>query len=440
MFEISKVKGRQIIDSRGNPTVEAEVFTDERSARASVPSGKSTGKYEAVELRDGDKEFGGKGVKKAIKNINEEISPLVEEMDVREQFEIDRAMIELDGTENKSRLGANAILAVSMAIARVSSRCSNLPLYKYIGKLIKKKEKEYAIPIPFMNIINGGKHAGNKLDIQEYMIAPIRARNFCEAMRECCEIYHSLEGLLKSRYGLGAINVGDEGGFAPPLSKPNEPLDFIQSTIDECGYEVKIAIDPAASEFNKNGKYIIGKKALSTEEMVDFYEDLVNRYQIISIEDPFAEDDWEGFSLLTQEIGNEIQIVGDDLFATNIHRLKKGFERNACNCLLLKLNQIGTLSEGIEVAKEAFENSYGVMVSHRSGETCDSFIADLAVGINAGQIKAGAPCRGERTAKYNRLLRIEEDLESDGIYGKFIFKNSPARIRTWVGRSRASHD
>lgn len=423
MHEIREIKGRQIMDSRGDPTIEVEVFTDKCMARASVPSGSSIGKYEAVELRDGGKEFNGKGVRKALRNISEEIYPLIRGMDIRSQREIDEAMIQLDGTENKSRLGANAILAVSMAVAKNASSCSDLPLYRYIRNLMgerKENENRYTLPIPFMNVINGGKHAGNELDIQEHLIAPIDVKNFEETMRMCSEIYHSLKGILKSRYGKMAINVGDEGGFAPPLSDSRDALNFIERAIEECGYnkKVRMALDAAASEFYEKGEYILQGKSHSSNELVDLYKELVDEYRIISIEDPFAQDDWDGFILLTKEIGDKIQLIGDDLFASNVERIKKGIEKKACNAVLLKLNQIGTVSEGIDAAELAFKNGYKVMVSHRSGETCDSFIADLVVGINAGQIKSGAPCRGERTSKYNQLLRIEEELGSMGNYGK----------------------
>lgn len=405
MNEIVGIHGRSILDSRGNPTVEAQVHTSSCIGRAAVPSGKSTGKYEAVELRDGQHAFHGLGVDNAVKNIHKKIFPAIKGMAVTDQKGIDDIMIEIDGTPNKSILGANAILAVSMAVARTASCTLGIPLYNYLGL------NPYLLPTPAMNVINGGEHAGNDLDIQEYLIMPTGARTFSQAIKICQEVYHSLRSSITSRYGKQGTNVGDEGGFAPPLIHVRDPLNLIEEAIDECGYKkkVKFAIDAAASEFCHDGRYHLDKPYTS-DELVDFYKDLVRDYPLVSLEDPFDQDDWRGFSLLTKELTKKVQILGDDLFVTNINRLKKGVNEGACNALLLKPNQIGTVSEALEVAKFSFKNNYGVMVSHRSGETCDDFIADLAVALNAGQIKSGAPCRGERTAKYNRLLLIEDNL------------------------------
>jgi len=405
MNRIIDIRGRTILDSRGNPTVEAEVHTSTCIGRAAVPSGKSTGKYEAVELRDGQHAFHGLGVETAVKNIHTKISPVLKGMIVTDQKSIDDAMNEIDGTPNKSILGANAILAVSMAVARTASYTLKTPLYQYLGT------NSFLLPTPAMNVINGGKHAGNDLEIQEYLIMPTGGKTFSQAIKICQEVYHALKSSITSRYGKQGTNVGDEGGFAPPLIHVRDPLNLIEEAIEECGYrkKVKFALDAAASEFCHDGKYHLDKPYTS-DELVDFYKGLVRDYPLVSIEDPFDQDDWRGFALLTGELTKKVQILGDDIFVTNIERLKKGIKEGACNALLLKPNQIGTVSETIEAAKFSFKHNYGVMVSHRSGETCDDFIADLVVALNAGQIKSGAPCRGERTAKYNRLLRIEEHL------------------------------
>jgi len=421
MCTIQEIKARQILDSRGNPTVEVEMKTQKYRAIASVPSGASTGTYEAVELRDNEKAYGGKGVRKAVENVNKILAPKLIGMELSDQRKIDNIMNELDGTKNKSQLGANAILGCSMAYARLSATCENIPLYEYIGKTFGFEPK--ILPIPAMNVINGGKHAGNALDIQEHMILPVGAKSFAEALRMGAEVYHILKERILKRYGKSAINVGDEGGYAPPLNETKEAFELIAEAIEEAGYvqEVKPAFDAAASEFYDGERYKINERFYSSEELVDFYGELIDTYGIISAEDPFAEEDWDGFVLFTKKFGNKIQIVGDDLFVTNIERLKKGIELGACNCLLLKVNQIGTVSEAVDAASLAFKNNYGVMVSHRSGETCDSFIADLVVGINAGQIKSGAPARGERVVKYNRLLQIEE--KSGFIYGNINVAN-----------------
>ena len=405
MNEIVSIRAHSILDSRGNPTVEAEVHTATCVGCAAVPSGKSTGKYEAVELRDGQHAFHGFGVDTAVKNIHKKIFPALKGMTVTDQKGIDGTMNKIDGTPNKSILGANAILAVSMAVARAASCTLGIPLYTYLGT------NSFLLPTPAMNVINGGKHAGNDLEIQEYLIMPTGAKTFSQAIQICQEVYHSLKSSVTSRYGKQGTNVGDEGGFAPPLIHVRDPLNLIEEAIDECGYKkkVKFAIDAAASEFCHDGTYHLDKPYTS-DELVDFYKDLVRDYPLVSLEDPFDQDDWKGFSLLTKELTKKVQILGDDLFVTNIERLKMGIKEGACNALLLKPNQIGTVSETLEVAKFSFKKNYGVMVSHRSGETCDDFIADLVVALNAGQIKSGAPCRGERTAKYNRLLRIEENL------------------------------
>jgi enolase len=341
-------------------------------------------------------------------------------MDVREQREIDDLLIELDGTPNKSVLGANAILGCSVACAKAAAASLEIPDYMYIGRLCGKKPS--VLPVPVMNVINGGMHAGNNLDIQEHMLIPSGASSFSEGLRACVEVYFKLGEILKERYGKSAVNVGDEGGYAPPLSDPEEPFKLIKKAVEDMGYEeiIKLGLDAAATEFHRNGKYMINGISYDIDEMIAFYGMLVEKYDIISIEDPFAEDDWEGFKKITERLGKMVQIVGDDLFVTNKARIKKGVSLGVCNCLLLKINQIGTLSEALDAANLAFENRYNVMVSHRSGETCDPFIADLAVGLNCGQIKSGAPCRGERVAKYNRLLRIEEEFGNMGKYFYFM--------------------
>ncbi len=407
MGEILKIKARQVFDSRGNPTVETEVITNKGIFRAMVPSGASTGSHEALELRDGGKDYLGKGVFKAVSNVNKIIGPKLVGLSPENQREIDEIMLKLDGTENKSKLGANAILSVSMAVCRAGAAERNIPLYQYIAEL---SNRSLLMPIPFFNVINGGKHAGNGLDIQEFMITPVGAESFAEAMKMGTEVYHNLKQIIKKKYGKNAINVGDEGGFAPPLEDNEEPLKLLVEAIESSGYagKVKIAMDAAASEFFDDNQYVFGGKNLSADDLIEFYKSIVKNYPIISLEDPLAEDDWEKFVKITDELHGKIQIVGDDLLVTNPKRIEKAIELKACNALLLKVNQIGSVSEAIEAAKLAVTNNLNVMVSHRSGETEDNFIADLVVGLGVGQIKSGAPCRSERLAKYNQLLRIEE--------------------------------
>lgn len=414
---IRDIFAREILDSRGNPTIEAEVLAGENIVgRAAVPSGASTGKYEAVELRDQEERYGGKGVERAVENVNSCLAKAVIGMNVFDQKEIDRALCKADGTENKSNLGANAILGVSMAAARAATKGLNIPLYRYLGGVQAKK-----MPVPMMNILNGGVHADNPLDIQEFMIVPVRETSFRERLRICAEIYHMLRAVLKGK-GL-QTGVGDEGGFAPELADTKEALRTIRDAAERAGYrmgrDIMIALDVAASELyiEEKGGYIFageGKKGepvvRTTEEMISYYEELVEEFPIFSIEDPLDEGDWDGWKKLTKKIGNRVQLVGDDLFVTNAQRLRKGIELGAANAILIKVNQIGTLSETFETIKTAQEAGYNVIVSHRSGETEDTIIADIAVAFNTGQIKTGAPCRSERVAKYNRLLRIEEQI------------------------------
>jgi len=414
MSEIISVEAREILDSRGNPTVEAVVKTTEGRGRAAVPSGASTGSNEALELRDGGKRYRGKGVQNAVENIRNKIAPELVGESIVEQVHIDKKMIELDGSEDKSNLGANAILAVSLATARAGASSLGIPLFKYLGRI-----NDLTLPVPFMNVLNGGEHAGNDLDIQEYMIAPVGAESFKEGLRIGTETYHALGEILEKRYGPAATNLGDEGGYAPPLDDPIEPFELMIEAIEECGYnrEIKLAIDTAATELRTPKGYESGGEVLGTEEMIEFYERMIEDYPLISIEDPLDERDWNGFIEFTKRCGDEIQIVGDDLFVSNPELIKRGIEEGACNSVLLKVNQIGSLTEAMNAASLAFEHGYSIMVSHRSGETTDDFIADLAVALSSGQIKTGAPSRGERTAKYNRLLRIEEKLEDAEEYG-----------------------
>ena len=414
---IRDIFAREILDSRGNPTIEAEVLAGENIVgRAAVPSGASTGKYEAVELRDQEERYGGKGVERAVENVNSCLAKAVIGMNVFDQKEIDRALCKADGTENKSNLGANAILGVSMAAARAAAKGLNIPLYRDLGGVQAKK-----MPVPMMKMLNGGVHADNPLDIQEFMIVPVRETSFRERLRICAEIYHMLRAVLKGK-GL-QTGVGDEGGFAPELADTKEALRTIRDAAERAGYrmgrDIMIALDVAASELyiEEKGGYIFageGKKGepvvRTTEEMISYYEELVEEFPIFSIEDPLDEEDWDGWKKLTKKIGNRVQLVGDDLFVTNAQRLRKGIELGAANAILIKVNQIGTLSETFETIKTAQEAGYNVIVSHRSGETEDTIIADIAVAFNTGQIKTGAPCRSERVAKYNRLLRIEEQI------------------------------
>lgn len=421
-YEIVRVRGREILDSRGNPTVEAEVELEGGAVgRAAVPSGASTGTYEAAELRDGGGRYLGKGVKKAVEHINNELAEAVMFESVLDQKRIDRLLREADGTENKEQMGANAILAVSLAAARAAAHALGLPLYRYLGGVYGSR-----MPVPMMNILNGGRHADNTVDLQEFMIMPVGAPSFGEGLRMCAEIYHTLKEILK-KDGYGTA-VGDEGGFAPNLRDSNQVLEYLMQAVRETGYEpgtdVKFAIDAAASELynEKTGTYQFpGESAMtgktverSAEEMVEYLAELADSYPICSIEDGLAEEDWEGWQLLTRRLGGSCQLVGDDLFVTNPKRLKKGIRLGAGNAILIKVNQIGTLSESMEAIAMAKEAGFGTIISHRSGETEDSFIADLAVAVNAGQIKTGAPCRSERVSKYNRLLRIEDWEEDRG--------------------------
>ncbi len=423
-YEITSVVAREILDSRGNPTVEVEVYTPISMGRAAVPSGASTGTHEALELRDGGKRYHGKGVRRAVENVNKIIAPEIIGMDVTWQRDIDSLLLELDGTENKSNLGANAMLGVSLAVAKAAANALGLPLYQYIGGT-----NAYVMPVPMSNVINGGVHAGNELDFQEFMIMPVGADSFREGIRWVSETYHVLKGVIADKYGKDAVNVGDEGGFAPPLKEPHEPLELLIKAIEEAGYkpgdEIAFAMDPASSEFfhPDKGKYVVAGKEYDKDELLELYKELVSSYPVVSIEDPFHEEDWEGFVMITRELGGKIQIVGDDLFVTNPKRIRKGIEMGAANALLLKVNQIGTLSEAIDAAYTAFRAGYGVVVSHRSGETEDSTIADLAVALNAGQIKTGAPARSDRNAKYNQLIRIEEELEGIALYPGRKFRN-----------------
>jgi enolase len=407
-YKIEKIHAREILDSRGNPTVEVDVFTPKGLGRASVPSGASTGTNEALELRDADpNRYGGKGVLTAVKNVNTIIQKELLGFDVRNQREIDELMIELDETANKSNLGANAILGVSIAVAKAAADSINIPLYRYFGG-----SNAFTLPVPTMNVLNGGKHAGNELAIQEFMVQPKGAETFYEALQIGADIYHVLGKILENKYGRSSTNVGYEGGYAPKMSESAEALDSLVQAIEEAGYtesEVTIGLDAAASEFYEDEFYTIDGKKLSAPELMDYYVELVNSYPILSIEDPFYEEAFEDFEALTNELWDTI-IVGDDLFVTNIERLSKGVDMGAANALLLKINQIGTLSEAFDAASMASRNGYTVIVSHRSAETEDTTISDLSVAIGAEMIKTGAPARGERTAKYNQLLRIEEDL------------------------------
>lgn len=424
MAKISKIVAREILDSRGNPTIEVDlVLSDKSFGRSSVPSGASTGSHEAVELRDGDKKrYGGKGVLKAVSNVNKIIFPKIKNKDF-DQRSLDNFLIALDGTENKGKLGANAILGVSMAFAKAKASSLNKPLWKYFKEI--SKNKEVTLPVPMMNILNGGKHAENSTDLQEFMIMPTGAKSFKEALRWGSEVFHELKKILKSK----KLNtsVGDEGGYAPSLPTNESAIEVILEAITNAGYkpgkDISIAIDGAASEIYENGKYNLKteNKVLTSEEMVDFYVNWVSKYPIVSIEDGLAEDDWEGYKLFTKKIGNKLQIVGDDLFVTNIKRLQMGIDQKAGNSILIKLNQIGTISETIDAVMMARKAGMTSIISHRSGETEDTTISDFVVGLGTNQIKTGSLCRSERTAKYNQLLRIEEELS-----GKTVFKGSKA--------------
>jgi len=434
-MSIKKFHARQIFDSRGNPTVEVDVHTEQGLFRAAVPSGASTGIYEAIELRDNVKtEYLGKGVNIAVKNVNEIIAPKIIGKDVTKQEELDNFLIALDGTENKGKLGANAILGVSLAVCKAGAAAKGVPLYKHIADLAGNKN--LLLPVPAFNVINGGSHAGNKLAMQEFMILPIGASSFSEAMRMGAEVYHHLKNIIKDKYGQDATNVGDEGGFAPNIQENKEGLELLKAAIAKAGYtdKVKIGMDVAASEFFKDGKYDLdfktknndGKFLKTGDELIGLYKEFVKDFPVISIEDPFDQDDWAHYAKLTADIGKDVQIVGDDLLVTNPKRIKQAIETKACNALLLKVNQIGTVSESIQACKLAQEAGWGVMVSHRSGETEDTFIADLVVGLGTGEIKTGAPCRSERLAKYNQLLRIEEELGSAAKFAGLKFRNPRA--------------
>jgi len=422
MTEIIDVKAREILDSRGNPTVEADVFVACGAVgRAAVPSGASTGKREALELRDKrSKRYAGKGVDTAVKNVHNIIAPAVRGMDAADQMTLDKCMIELDGTPNKSKLGANAILGVSLAAARAASLAFGLPLYRYLGGINARY-----LPVPMMNIINGGAHAANNLDIQEFMIIPVGAKTIAQAVQMGAETFHSLKKILKER-GLSTA-VGDEGGFAPDLESNEEAIRFIISAIESAGYksgkDIGIALDAAASEFFKKGKYVLNSenRKLNSEEMIDYYEELVDKYPVLSIEDGLAEQDWAGWELMTDRLEGSIQIVGDDIFVTNPQIFNKGIEQGIANAILIKLNQIGTLTETLDAIEMAVQAGYTTVISHRSGETEDTFISDLVVGVNGGQIKTGSMSRSDRVAKYNQLIRIEEELGDAALFSDQIF-------------------
>lgn len=435
---ISKIFSRYVYDSRGNPTVEVDLHTEKGLFRAIVPSGASTGVHEALELRDGDKsKWLGKGVLKAVANVNEIIAPAVlkANLDVTDQTAFDKFLIDLDGTENKSKLGANAILGVSLAAAKAGAAAKGVPLYSHISDLSATK-KPFVLPVPFCNVLNGGSHAGGRLAFQEFMVAPLEAESFSEALRIASEVYHHLKTDAKKKYGQSAANVGDEGGVAPDIQTPEEALDLIVGAIKDAGYEGKvgIALDSASSEFFKDGKYDMDfknpnsdpSKWLTGQELAALYAKLVKQYPIVSLEDPFAEDDWDSWVHFYNLIGKEYQVVADDLTVTNPKRIATAIEKKAANALLLKVNQIGTLTESIQAANDSYKADWGVMVSHRSGETEDTTIADLAVGLRTGQIKTGAPARSERLAKLNQLLRIEEELGDKAIYAGKAFHKSAA--------------
>ncbi|MET8864218.1 phosphopyruvate hydratase [Nonomuraea sp. NPDC004580] len=414
MATIEVVYAREILDSRGNPTVEVEVVLDDGSTgRAAVPSGASTGQFEAVELRDGGRRYGGKGVEKAVLAVTDEIQEEISGIEAEDQRIIDQIMIDLDRTPNKAKLGANAILGVSLAVAKAAADSADLPLFRYLGG-----PNAHVLPVPMMNILNGGAHADTNVDIQEFMIAPIGAESFREAVRMGTEVYHALKSVLKEKgYATG---LGDEGGFAPNLPSNRDALDLILVAIERAGYvpgeDIALALDVAATEFHKDGVYTIDGKGLSAQELIAFYEDLVDNYPLVSIEDPLDEEDWEGWKAITASLGGKVQLVGDDLFVTNPERLERGITEGAANALLVKVNQIGTLSETLDAVDLAHRSGYRCMMSHRSGETEDTTIADLAVAVNCGQIKTGAPARSDRVAKYNQLLRIEELLDDAARY------------------------
>jgi enolase len=424
MSDIERVHGRQILDSRGNPTVEVDVVLKSGAAgRAAVPSGASTGDFEAVELRDGGEAWSGKGVDTAVANVNGELAEAVRGLDPADQEGLDRTMVELDGTDNKGRLGANAILGVSLAAAKAAAAEAGLPLWRYLGG-----DAAHVLPVPMMNVLNGGAHADNKVDFQEFMVVPVGARSFSEALRTGAEVFHALKGTLHDR-GLSTA-VGDEGGFAPDLESNEAALDALIQGIEAAGYrpgdEVAIALDPATSELHENGSYELEHegRTLSSSELSDLWADVVSRYPVLSIEDGMDEEDWDGWRVLTERIGDSVQLVGDDLFVTNTERLRRGIDSGVANSILVKVNQIGTLSETLDAVRTAGEAGYTAVMSHRSGETEDTTIADLAVATGCGQIKTGAPSRSDRVAKYNQLLRIEEALGTDATYpGRAAFRN-----------------
>ncbi|CAM9747049.1 alpha-enolase [Lampetra fluviatilis] len=430
-MSISKIHAREILDSRGNPTVEVDLYTGKGRFRAAVPSGASTGIYEALELRDGDKSrYLGKGVLKAVNHINKEIAPalIAKNFSVVDQEKIDNFMLELDGTENKSKFGANAILGVSLAVCKAAAAEKGVPLYRHIADLAG--HKEVILPVPAFNVINGGSHAGNKLAMQEFMILPVGASSFHEALRIGAEVYHNLKGVIKEKYGKDATNVGDEGGFAPNILENKEALELLKTAINKAGYSDKIVIgmDVAASEFYRKGMYDLDfkspddpKRYITPDKLAELYHGFTKDYPVVSIEDPFDQDDWEAWTKITAN--TKIQIVGDDLTVTNPKRIQKAVDVKACNCLLLKVNQIGSVTESIKACKLAQNNGWGVMVSHRSGETEDTFIADLVVGLCTGQIKTGAPCRSERLSKYNQIMRIEEELGDKAKFAGRSFRN-----------------
>ena len=425
-FRVERIISREVLDSRGNPTVQVDLHTKSGFGRFSVPSGASKGHLEALELRDGDKQrYGGLGVHKAVENVNKILGPKILGMDAREQAKIDRILIDLDGSENKGRLGANAILGVSIALARASADTAKSPIYRALAG-----GRKPSLPLPLMNIINGGKHAGNDLSFQEFMVIPAGFRTFRDAIRCAAEIYHALRLRLEAKYGKSAINVGDEGGFAPPIDNIEEALGQINDAVEEAGYSpgqnVIIGTDAAADSFYSqgSGKYTVDGKVIDSDELLDLYVSLQDKFPLKSIEDPFHDEDFDNFSRITKKLGAKVQIVGDDLFVTNIKRVTQGIRTMAANALLVKINQIGTLTETIEALEMARTANFGLVLSHRSGETEDTSIADISVGLATGQIKAGAPARGERTAKYNRLLLIEEELGSSArFYGPEFLKN-----------------
>jgi enolase len=438
MSSITSVKAREILDSRGNPTVEVEMGTEDGIFVASVPSGASTGAYEAVELRDGGDRYLGKGVLTAVKNVNDILGPAVIGMDPTKQLDIDNAMIKLDGTPNKANLGANAILGVSLAAAKAGAAANKIPLYAHFAKLAGNTVPQYTMPVPCFNVINGGSHAGNKLAFQEYFVIPVGAKSFAEAMQIGCEVYHTLGKIIKAKFGGDATLIGDEGGFAPPCDN-REGCELIMEALEKSGYKDKCAIglDVAASEFKVKGKdaYDLDFKydgnVISGDALGELYQSLAADFPIVTIEDPFDEDDWSNWSKFTGKNGETFQVVGDDLTVTNIEKIDRAIDEKACTCLLLKVNQIGSVSESIAAVTKAKEAGWGVMTSHRSGETEDTYIADLAVGLCTGQIKTGAPCRSERLAKYNQLLRIEEELGAENT----VYAGEGFRTTAWMGKA-----